>query len=111
MPNETRHTHSPSPWAVERNVKAGNVIHLAVTARQNGKDWMVCSVTPEAWARPIDLANAQLIAAAPELLEALERCRDAIQGYKDTNKLADDSVLNKALILAKAARAKATGKP
>lgn len=63
--------HTPGPWAVERNVKAGNVIHLAITARQNGKDWMVCSVTPEAWARPLDLANAELIAAAPELLEAL----------------------------------------
>lgn len=98
--------HSPGPWAIERNVKAGNVVHLAITARQNGSDWMVCSITPEAWVRPIDLANAELIAALPDILHALERCRDAIQGYKDTHKLADDSVLNKALILAKAAKAK-----
>lgn len=51
----------------------------------------------------LNAANARLIAAAPDLLAALLQCRDAIQGYKDTNKLADDSVLNRARNAARAA--------
>ena len=70
-------SHTPGPWTVEHNVKAGGVTHLAVTARHAGKDWMPCSITPEEWARPIDLANARLIASAPALLEALQTMTDS----------------------------------
>lgn len=42
-------------------------------------------------------ANALLIAAAPDLLDAAMKARDAIMGYKTTNHLAENSVLNKAL--------------
>lgn len=34
---------------------------------------------------------------------ALRRCRDAIQGYKDTHKLHPESVLNIALVMAREA--------
>lgn len=71
MPN----THTPGPYAVETNVIAGGVIHLAITNRNNGAEWMICSVTPMDRARPIDFANARLIAAAPALLAA---CKGAI---------------------------------
>lgn len=62
--------HTPGPWSVEENVRAGGVVHLAVTNRSAGDDWMPCSISPQARARPIDYANARLIAAAPALLEA-----------------------------------------
>lgn len=34
---------------------------------------VVCLITPVNYATPIDVANARLISAAPELLEALEK--------------------------------------
>ena len=64
---------TPGPWSIEENVRAGGVIHLAVTNRAAGDDWMPCSITPMAWVRDIDYANARLIAAAPELLEAAKK--------------------------------------
>lgn len=64
---------TPGPWAIEENVKAGGIIHLAVTARQHGaEDWMPCSVTPMHKVRTVDYANARLIAAAPEMYDLLD---------------------------------------
>lgn len=69
--------HTPSPWAIESNVIAGGVSHLAIVNRNNGAEWMVCSVTPMDKARPIDFINAKLLRAAPDLLKA---CK-LIRGY------------------------------
>ena len=65
---------TPGPWEIEEYVKAGGVIHLAVTNREAAPNWMPCSITPMHLARDIDYANASLIAAAPELLDALQEC-------------------------------------
>lgn len=50
------------------------IYHFAVTARHNGQDWFMCSITPQHLKRGIDEANARLIAAAPDLLNALADC-------------------------------------
>jgi len=63
---------TPVLWEVERNIHADGMSHLAVTNRANGEDWIVCSVSPDYAVRQSDLENARLIAAAPELFEALE---------------------------------------
>lgn len=47
------------------------------------------------------LLSAEL--ANVKLREALEKCQNAITGYKSVNKLAEDSVMSKALISARAA--------
>ena len=56
--------HMPGPYTVEKNVIAGGRMHLAITNRDNGKEWMLCSITPMEWARPVDYANAQFICCA-----------------------------------------------
>lgn len=58
--NETKHT--PGPWHVRENHMAGNVVHLAILDESELK--MPCSVTPMAWRRDEDDANAALIAKA-----------------------------------------------
>lgn len=65
-------SHTPGPWTIEHNVKAGDVVHLAIVNRTTD-DWMVCSITPMKWKRPVDEANARLIAAAPQMFDLLKR--------------------------------------
>lgn len=57
-----KYPHSPGKLEVEANVAAGGMMHLALTARQNGPDWMIASVTPMKRFRPIDLGNARRLA-------------------------------------------------
>ena len=57
-------------------------------------------------------ANARLIAAAPELLDALEQCRFALEPYDDIKPrdwVTDRERLRRAHEVARAAIAKATG--
>ena len=58
---------TPGPWTVEENVDAGGILHLAVTNRAAGRDWMPCSVSQMRTVRDVDRANARLIASAPDL--------------------------------------------
>lgn len=97
---------TPSPWAVEENTEAGGIIHLAVTNRSAGKEWMVCSVTPQHLAREIDQSNARLISAAPDLLQALEM---AVATIERLQRHAPNSAIG-TLGVADAAIAKAKGK-
>jgi len=70
--------HSLGKIAVERNVIAGDINHLALTIRENDPQWMIASVTPMKWLKPIDEANAARLAHCwnthDELVEA---CRAA----------------------------------
>lgn len=96
--------HTPGPWEVDRNsTHAGaiaNIFHCL------GNDWV--EVWSKEWpdSEEIQEANARLIAAAPELLLALEMSIDALreraEGYGEPDH-ADD--LKRAL----AAIAKAKG--
>ncbi len=66
-------THTPKPWRVEIS-KSGNLAILGEeTHRQLGfSECCICLIAPAGQITPIDHANGALIAAAPELLEALE---------------------------------------
>lgn len=55
------------------------------------------------------LADLRLIAAAPDLLEALEWCADTLAVFVVDGSAAPDSVVGKNLTAARAAIAKATG--
>ena len=60
------------PWSIEENVRAGGVLHLAITNRKQERDWMPCSVTRMDLAREVDYANAAHIAAAsPDVVQKL----------------------------------------
>jgi hypothetical protein len=64
--------HTPGPWQVNyRRI-------TPVNARQDGSD-DICHVYGD---DEVDMANARLIAASPELLEALKRIReDLVRQY------------------------------
>lgn len=69
--------HTPGPWMVAENLY-GNTASYEVythTESKSGKGGYtrICQITPKD-----QKANARLIAAAPELLEALEASRKAI---------------------------------
>lgn len=77
------------PWAIEENVFAGGVLHLAVTNRKTGREnWMPCSVTPMAWAREVDYANAALIVkAVNEYAELVSVARQLLCIVECSNRL------------------------
>jgi hypothetical protein len=64
---EKRPQHTPGPWAAVSD-------HAKERMRIMGGDWTVAFVPAR---HPTDVANARLVAAAPEMLGALERCDDA----------------------------------
>lgn len=67
--------HTPGPWAV-------NSEHLTVLAEDSG---YVCKVAGPGPNDPESLANAHLIAAAPELLAAAELALTAVADPADWN--------------------------
>lgn len=81
--------HTPEPWTV---------IHGAVTAH-NGKT--ICTVPDNT---PEDRDNAQLIAAAPKMLEAIheiaEACMTRLRKGKDTGDLTTLRLCRTAIIAA-----------
>lgn len=90
--NERKHT--PGPWGLSRSVQVwvmAGPIHVATIPRAYDGDW-----SP---------ANADLIAAAPDLLESLEELVALIHRQHDFNDDGD----GKAIDRAEAAIAKAKG--
>lgn len=65
-------SHTPGPWWIERRV--GDA--LQVNAEHRGKGSSYCVASVNHWEGPADLANARLIAAAPDLLAALKDLAD-----------------------------------
>jgi len=75
--------YTPGPWAIRRIAEVPGAICGGVTRqymRGVGTDQlaMVCSVQPDNGGDEAMEANARLIAAAPELLEALEWLLDDV---------------------------------
>ena len=69
--------HTPGPWAVgskSGHIETANAWRMSIAICYN-KDSKADGVSKEEFE-----ANARLIAAAPELLKALNECRRAIQG-------------------------------
>lgn len=91
--------HTPGPWYVseERGLQ-GEVCYHAI--KDSGESYVAST-----WAGA-NAANASLIAAAPDLLEALEALMPQEIGYG--NSMCVDSYLN-AVVVARAAIAKAKG--
>ena len=70
--------HTPGPWSFGYGVTTeyGEVFGVGVTTKP---DWtVVCAVSRPGDVNAIDEANARLIAAAPDLLEALKACDEAM---------------------------------
>ena len=93
---ETKHT--PGPWKVFRT----NAGELDSITTMNG---LRVAGTVTFYGNNQGEANARLIAAAPELLEAAVACVNHVRGYHDTLSDGELEVLN----LCQAAIAKATG--
>ena len=70
--------HTPGPWSFGYGMtqEHGYVLGVGVTTKP---DWtVVCAVSRPGDVNAIDEANARLIAAAPDLLEALKACDEAM---------------------------------
>lgn len=72
--------HTPGPWTTSGTVVSARVgasqrpvCEISIAAPSKGKRYSVDDHRPEL------MANARLIAAAPELLEALEQAGDIVQ--------------------------------
>jgi hypothetical protein len=61
--------HTSGPWTIECGKNYSNEI---VGKSKTGKDWVLARTTAAKVGRDQDDANARLIAAAPDLLEALK---------------------------------------
>jgi hypothetical protein len=71
--NKTKHT--PEPWSINAN---GNEI---TGFSKTGKTWVIARTTAAKVGRDTADANARLIAAAPDLLAALEVMVERIKYY------------------------------
>lgn len=77
MASEAKHTPTPGPWEIFPNPRiAENGQRFGVQSR-NGPIVADCG-----WVENIhSLANAHLISAAPEMLEALKLAKEALRGH------------------------------
>jgi hypothetical protein len=94
-------THTPGPWfAVDRGRKGEPMMSvMAERIRGRGPSHEVCMCATGDSPQPMENANARLIAAAPDLLEAL---RDMVSDHPDQ--------FGATVAFARAVIAKATGK-
>ena len=108
--------HTPGPWEVERHAGFDNgttavVRHWKVmipATRQSGQAGDIVYVGRSGGddsCHVVDGANARLIAAAPELLQALEAALPHLEDRED--RVGSDHPLKRALTAARAAIAKA----
>ena len=83
--------HTSGPWTIECGKNYSNEI---VGKSKTGKDWVLARTTAAKVGRDQDDANARLIAAAPDLLEALKAMVDKFDSeihneYDGTSMLKD----------------------
>jgi hypothetical protein len=102
-------SYTPGPWTVEIEDGESRTISIPEIGRcLHDSEW----AEPEEWER--DLANARLIAAAPELLEAVKAmqlaCDEWAAEFTQKTREINWAVVNDAYIKASNAIAKAEGK-
>ena len=68
--------HAPGPWVTDGSVNAENLDVI----NSEGRIAMIDDSRSTGWNVPTINANARLIAAAPELLEALKDAIEIIEG-------------------------------
>ena len=97
--------HTPGPWKVEQRFSGNRFIH------SDNSQSPICRVAFVGMGIGVDesKANADLIAAAPELLEALENLLDAVRQNIDGKPPTADQIFEIGGHAAVAAIAKATG--
>jgi hypothetical protein len=112
--------HTPGPWEVSEvdphrvNVAAGLYLHphetrVATKAEALDDDWFICQCDGTVIDRPKSeiLANARLIAAAPELLEV---CREVVAASSHANNIGEGLTrFHEATAMARKVIAKAEG--
>ncbi len=92
--------HTPAPWAVDGTLHSGDLDVISA----DGRIAMIDDSRATGWNEPTIKANARLIAAAPDLLAALQMV-EAIWSRDQTANIDPESPLAKV----RAAIAKATG--
>jgi hypothetical protein len=102
--------HTKGEWVVGYGdtVEYGMVFGVGLNTTP---DWtVVCVLSPAHTVNDQDIANARLIAAAPELLEALKVAEKKLEELENAVSGGDDEVyVEGAILTARAAIAKATG--
>jgi hypothetical protein len=90
---ENKMSHTPGPWKAVDDVDEGVWV-----SPQNTNNNIICDIVgriwdPEAKATQItdeDIENARLIAAAPDMLEALEKVIDLAKANRDDDGIFDE---------------------
>ena len=103
---EQKAAHTPAPWLIEWNAAQGGEGHYITDSNDMGELSRIAAVLFHDDADGETRANARLIAAAPELLAALERAYMALIGYLPAHR---NGVTDAAIGAASAAITKATG--
>lgn len=79
--------HTPGPWASSDQFRdEGAPLFVATMARTGNERRIVCRISNKVSGRPLedeDYANARLIAAAPDLLEAAQKVLSNKRGEDD----------------------------
>jgi hypothetical protein len=100
---------TPGPWTAMLKPAPSRDDHGWRAMAMCGLSWMVAApykVAFECWDNE---ANARLIAAAPDLLDALEEAREGLRWYQDAHPEDTDGSDDEAMARIDAAIAKATG--
>jgi len=104
--------HTPGPWQTETvdsvvRIHGGVFAGAARAVVEVADVWVPDGENGDA----AQVANARLIAAAPDLLEALKEAREVVEGDIETGPMEDEASLHARALLVKidAAIAKATG--
>jgi hypothetical protein len=69
--------HTPAPWAVDGTLNSGDLDVISA----DGRIAMIDDSRATGWNEPTIKANARLIAAAPDLLNALDGLLDYLRDY------------------------------
>jgi hypothetical protein len=93
--------HTPGPWVVYDDSNDGKTNRIEIAARGKTVAWIYHSVPAE------DLPNARLIAAAPDLLDALKNIVNLWDHHASAH---GDGTIFPLHVAARAAIAKAEGK-
>lgn len=101
----TKAKNTPGPWIVKQTSSGNPFVYEGAT----GKTVAGVALVKKDCDREESEANARLIAAAPELLAALERTADVLEYYNENKGPTRDSALCDLFAIARAAIAKARG--